>query len=187
MNKQETQQEEKINADMNIGEVVARFPETAEVMIGYGLHCVGCHVNPYESIQQGAAAHGMKQETIDGMLKEMNEAVSGTEEKDINLSESAAKKFTELMEKEDKKGWGLKFTITPGGCSGYTYEMDFAEKPEKNDKIIEEKGMKVFVEEGIIPEIKGVKIDYTEGLQGTGFRITNPNASSTCGCGKSFH
>ncbi|MFH1390866.1 MAG: iron-sulfur cluster assembly accessory protein [Candidatus Diapherotrites archaeon] len=185
MEKQE--QKGKINQEMNIGEVVAEYPETAEIMTGYGLHCIGCHVSPYETIQQGCLGHGMTQETIEEMIKEMNEAVEGHEEKEINLSESAAKKFTELMKKEGKEGWGLKFTITPGGCSGYTYEMDFAEKPEKNDKVIEEKGMQVFVEKEIIPQIKGVRIDYTDGLQGAGFKISNPNAENTCGCGKSFH
>ncbi|MCR4335988.1 MAG: iron-sulfur cluster assembly accessory protein [archaeon] len=194
MDKQETQHEkvnenseEQITSDMNIGEVVARFPETAEIMMGYGLHCIGCHVNPYESIQDGASAHGMKQETIDGMVKEMNESVAGIEEKDITLSESAATKFMELMEKENKKGWGLKFTVEPGGCSGYSYVMDFAEKPEADEKVVEEKGLMVFIEKNIFPQVKGVRIDYADGLQGAGFKISNPNAADTCGCGKSFH
>jgi len=176
-----------INGEMNIGDVVAKYPETAEIMTGYGLHCVGCHVNPYETIQAGALGHGMKQETIDNLLKEMNEAVTDDDESDIKLSDSAIKKFSDLMEKENKAGWGLKFTVESGGCSGYTYVMDFAEKPEENEKVITEKGMKVFVNKEVFDQVKGVRIDYTDGLQGSGFKISNPNASSTCGCGKSFH
>src|SRR3989344_1919578 len=89
-----------ITKDMTIGEVVAKYPETAEIMLGYGLHCIGCHVNPYESIEAGAMGHGMKPETIDGMIKEMNAAVEGGETNDINISEPAIRKFGELMEKE---------------------------------------------------------------------------------------
>ncbi len=180
--------EGQINGDMNIGEVVARFPETAEIMTSYGLHCVGCHVNPYESIKNGAMGHGMKAETVEAMLKEMNEAVAGIDDdRDILLSDSAVKKFSELMEKEGKASWGLKFTVEPGGCSGNTYVMDFAEKPEANEKTVTEKGMKVFVEKDVFSMVKGVRIDYSDGLNGSGFKITNPNASKTCGCGKSFH
>ena len=176
-----------IDKTMTIGEVVAKWPETAEIMLGYGLHCIGCHINPYESIEAGAMGHGMSPETVRNMLKEMNEAVSGAEDKDIALSDSAVKKFSELMEKEGKSGWGLKFTVEPGGCSGYTYAMDFAEKPEASEKVVTEKGMKVFVDKDVFEMVKGVRIDFTDGLQGTGFKISNPNAQGTCGCGKTFH
>ena len=184
----ETAAEGMITKDMTIGEVVAKYPETAEIMLGYGLHCIGCHVNPYESIEGGAFGHGMSPETISQMVKEMNEAVSGTgSDKDIALSDNAVKKFAELMEKEGKAGWGLKFSVEPGGCAGYNYSMDFAEKPEAAEQVVEEKGMKVFVDKEVLPLVKGVRIDYTDGLNGTGFKISNPNAKSTCGCGKSFH
>ena len=176
-----------VTSDMTIGDVVAKYPEAAEIMTGYGLHCVGCHVSPHETIEAGAMGHGMKQETVDNMMKEINEAVSDEDESDIKLSDSAIKKFSELMEKEGKAGYGLKFTVESGGCSGYTYVMDFAEKPQENEKVIIEKGMKVFVEKEVFEQVKGVRIDYTDGLQGSGFKISNPNATSTCGCGKSFH
>jgi len=175
-----------ITGDMNIGEAVARFPETAEIMMGYGLHCVGCHVNAYESIEQGALSHGLSKETIEQMVNEMNEAVEGFEDRDIILSDSAVKKFSELMEKEGKLGWGLKFSVEPGGCSGQSYVMDFAEKPSEDDLVITEKGMKIFIDKGIFELVKGVRIDYRDGLQGAGFRISNPNAKNTCGCGNSF-
>ena len=184
----ETAAEGMITKDMSIGGVVAKYPETAEIMLGYGLHCIGCHVNPYESIEGGAFGHGMSPETISQMVKEMNEAVSGAgSDKDIALSDNAVKKFAELMEKEGKAGWGLKFSVEPGGCAGYNYSMDFAEKPEAAEQVVEEKGMKVFVDKEVLPLVKGVRIDYTDGLNGTGFKISNPNAKSTCGCGKSFH
>src|SRR3989338_2266023 len=159
-----------ITKDMTIGEVVARYPETAEIMLGYGLHCICCHVNPYESIEGGAMGHGMSPGTIGQLVAEMNEAVAGAhDDKDINLSDSAVKKFSELMEKEGKAGWGLKFSVEPGGCSGFSYVMDFAQKAEENEKVIEEKGMKIFVDKEVFTMVKGVRIDFTDGLQGSGF------------------
>ncbi len=177
-----------ITKDMTIGEVVARYPETSEIMLGHGLHCIGCHVNPYESIEAGAYGHGMSAETVEGMVREMNEAVSGGEEKDISISEVALKKFGELMEKEGKAGWGLKFTVEPGGCGCQNYAMDFAEKPEANEQVVEEKGMKVFVDKDVFTSVKGVRIDYTHGSGGDGFKISNPNsAGHSCGCGAHSH
>lgn len=67
---------EKINGKMTLGEVVQKYPETAEVMLKYGLHCVGCHVAAWETIEQGASAHGLDKKKITEMLKEMNKAVS---------------------------------------------------------------------------------------------------------------
>ena len=66
---------EKISKDMTLGEVVAKFPQSVEVMLNYGLHCVGCHVAAYETVEQGAKAHGMPDQDIKKMLAEMNKAV----------------------------------------------------------------------------------------------------------------
>src|SRR3989338_5214633 len=68
--------EKPVKLDMTIGDVVEKYPETAEVMLGYGLHCVGCAVNPYETIEQGAMGHGMSKETIDSLLADINLAVT---------------------------------------------------------------------------------------------------------------
>ena len=66
----------KITKDMTLGEIVMKYPEAAEVMMKHGLHCVGCHMAAWETVEQGAASHGMTKKEIDKMLKEMNEAVS---------------------------------------------------------------------------------------------------------------
>ncbi|MBN2422574.1 DUF1858 domain-containing protein [Candidatus Woesearchaeota archaeon] len=58
---------------MLLGDVVRKYPKTAPVMFKYGLHCIGCHVSAYESIEQGCTAHGIKEEDIDKMVKEMND------------------------------------------------------------------------------------------------------------------
>ena len=67
---------EKIRKDMLIGDVVGKYPETAEIMMKNGMHCVGCHVAAMETIEQGATAHGMTKKQIDKMVKEMNDTVS---------------------------------------------------------------------------------------------------------------
>ena len=68
-------EKQKITKEMTLGEVVAKFPETVQVMLGYGLHCVGCHVAAYETIEQGVLAHGMDKNQLKKMLDEMNKAV----------------------------------------------------------------------------------------------------------------
>jgi len=67
----------KINKNMKLGEVVSKHPETIEVFMKNGLHCVGCHVAAYETIEEGAKAHGMDEKSIDIMIKELNEKTGG--------------------------------------------------------------------------------------------------------------
>ena len=65
----------KISKEMTLGDVVSGFPEAVPIMLGYGLHCVGCHVAAFETIEQGAKAHGMTGKDIEKMITEMNKAV----------------------------------------------------------------------------------------------------------------
>ncbi len=67
--------EEKITKEMGFQEVLQKHPETAQVMMKHGLHCIGCHAAAFETIEQGCTAHGMKEEDIKNMVKEMNEAI----------------------------------------------------------------------------------------------------------------
>ncbi len=67
---------EKIKKNMTLGETVQKYPETVEVMFKYGLHCIGCHVAAFETIEQGALAHGLDKKKLDQMIKEMNKAVT---------------------------------------------------------------------------------------------------------------
>ena len=64
-----------IKKDMSLGEIVEKYPETVQIMMEHGLHCVGCHVAAYESLEQGCKAHGMDDEEIKALLKKMNSAV----------------------------------------------------------------------------------------------------------------
>jgi iron-sulfur cluster assembly accessory protein len=172
-----------VTKDMTIGEVVAKYPESAEVMLAYGLHCIGCHVNPYESIEAGAYGHGMSPETIEKMVNEINEAINPqNSEKEIIISTPAADKFKELMEKENKKGWGLKLIVESQGCNGMSYSMDFAEKPEDSETTLSDNGLNVFVQKSQLNLVKGIRIDYSKSPTSEGFKIKNPN-KGICGCG----
>src|SRR3989338_5926309 len=157
----ETKTGEFVKGGMLIGEAVAKYPEIAPVMQAYGLHCIGCHVNPYESIEQGAMGHGMPKETFDEMMQEVNNEVKKFEAerenapsmeevqeksgKVITLTSKAVSKVMEFMQAEDKPMGGLRVGAAPGGCSGFQYMLEFEEAPSEDDAVYEQGGLKIFI------------------------------------------
>ena len=108
-----------------------------------------------------------------------------TKEIIVTLTEKAANKVKLLLEKENKQGYGLRVGISPGGCSSYTYEISLEKEPKQDDLIIEEKGVKVFINPMSITFMKGSTVDYLDSLTNAGFKIKNPNVKTSCGCGHS--
>ncbi len=108
-----------------------------------------------------------------------------TTEQIIALTEKAAKKVKQFLEKENKKDYGLRVGILMGGCSGYMYDIGFEKSPKENDTVIEDKGIKIFMNPESIAFLKGSTVDYVESLQNSGFKVNNPNVQRTCGCGHS--
>lgn len=104
----------------------------------------------------------------------------------FTITAKAAQMVQTIMKNEGKEGAGLRVTVMPGGCAGYTYGLDFAEKAEAEDITIEAEGVKIFINEDVEPLVSGAKLDFVESLNGAGFVLDNPNAQSSCGCGKSF-
>ncbi len=109
----------------------------------------------------------------------------------VILSEEAAAKVAELLDKEraDDPTTGdlaLRVAVKPGGCSGYSYEMFFDSEFLADDVVQEFGPVKVVVDAASADLLTGSTLDYSDGLQGAGFHITNPNATRTCGCGSSF-
>lgn len=104
----------------------------------------------------------------------------------ITLTEPAARKVKELMERESEKDLALRVAVRPGGCSGFTYEMFFDEKISEDDEVAEFYGVRVAVDKTSLKFLDGASLDYREGLLDAGFTIDNPNAQRTCGCGQSF-
>lgn len=104
----------------------------------------------------------------------------------IYLSEDAVKQIRRVQEDEKITEGGLRVSVIGGGCSGMSYKLDFQKEPQPNDKIFEQDGIRVFVDPKSYLYIKGLTLDYSGGLNGTGFTFKNPNATKSCGCGTSF-
>jgi iron-sulfur cluster assembly protein len=105
----------------------------------------------------------------------------------IQVSESAAKKIQSLMQEEGADASALlRVQVKRGGCSGFSYKMEFDKEIKAQDKIFESNGAKVVVDSQSLLYLLGMTLDYEGGLNGQGFVFSNPNAKKTCGCGSSF-
>ena len=104
----------------------------------------------------------------------------------IHVTEQAAKQMMKIAAKEGYDEFGLRMAVKGGGCSGLTYKLGFTEAPKNDDKVIEEHGVKLFIDFKSMFYLGGTVLDFSGGLNGKGFEFTNPNAKTTCGCGNSF-
>ena len=104
----------------------------------------------------------------------------------IRLTERAIKAIEALSEERAEPGQQLRVSIKSGGCSGLEYAMEFAFPTDKDEKF-DQGGMAYLVDRKSLSHLEGSEIDFDDGLTGKGFEIRNPNAESTCGCGKSFN
>ena len=103
----------------------------------------------------------------------------------ISVTDAAVQKIKTLISENDKKLDGLRMAVKGGGCSGFQYDLEFADHSNELDHIFETNGMKIFVDMKSSLYLNGVTLDYEDGLMGAGFKIENPNARTTCGCGES--
>jgi len=104
----------------------------------------------------------------------------------VSLTPTAAAKVKELMAEEPEDALVLRVAIQGGGCSGFQYGLGFDTAPAEGDEILDLEGVRVVVDPFSAPYLQGATIDFLSGLQESGFKIDNPNASSSCGCGHSF-
>ncbi len=102
------------------------------------------------------------------------------------LTESAALKVKSLIEEEGNDDLKLRVFVTGGGCSGFQYGFTFDEIAADDDTTVEKSGIKMVVDPMSYQYLEGSTVDYSEGLEGSKFSVSNPNASTTCGCGSSF-
>jgi len=104
----------------------------------------------------------------------------------INVTENAVRQLQSLLsQRAENSRKGLRVHVAKGGCSGMHYEMTLDERKD-GDAVVERNGMQFFIDGDSIPYLHGATLDFSDGLTGTGFRVVNPNASRTCGCGSSF-
>ena len=173
-----------ITKDMTIGDVIKEYPETIEIMLSYGLHCVGCSVQYWESIEGGCKTHGFEDEKIDKMVKEMNEVLV-VDKGEFTVSDKAITKLNEMAQKQDKSPV-LRINVVSGGCSGFQYHFDFDEIKGDDEKM-DIGGITFVMNKDSKEMLKGSKMEYIDTLNESGFRISNPNATESCACGKSFN
>ncbi|PLC48476.1 iron-sulfur cluster assembly protein IscA [Pollutimonas subterranea] len=103
----------------------------------------------------------------------------------ITLTQQAADHISRYIEKRGK-GLGLRLGVRTTGCSGMAYKLEYVDEPAAGDQVVEQFGVKVFIDPKSLPFLEGTQLDYgREGLN-EGFRFTNPNEKATCGCGESF-
>jgi iron-sulfur cluster assembly protein len=106
----------------------------------------------------------------------------------LSVSEPAAVEIKKFMSSEEglPETSGLRVRVVPGGCSGFQYSLNIEENSRQGDFILDEKGVRLFVDMFSAQYLNGVEIDYVTNVMGSGFTFKNPNATGSCGCGSSF-
>jgi iron-sulfur cluster assembly protein len=104
----------------------------------------------------------------------------------ITLTEQAAHEVKRLMEAQNLADANLRMGVKGGGCSGMSYTLNFESETREQDQVIEVHGVKVIVDPKSLLHLEGTTLDFVNGLEGTGFKFVNPNATKSCGCGSSF-
>lgn len=175
---------------MTIEEILKDFPQKsqklAQELTQTGLHCVGCGAATWETLESGVLGHGFSEEDLEALVGRLNAILE--EKSDPNaviLTKRAAEKYQEILAEEGKTGYGLRFGDQAGGCSGFEYVLDYSPAAKEDDVVFVSHGLEVHVNKNRLSRLIGSEIDYVDGLNGSGFKISNPNARGGCGCGKS--
>ena len=104
----------------------------------------------------------------------------------IKLSDNAADRIKEIMSGEKSNTIGVRVAVKSGGCAGMSYVMEYAKEINPSDEIVEEKGVKVFVDAAAVMYLLGTEMDYKKEELSSSFVFNNPNETERCGCGESF-
>ena len=104
----------------------------------------------------------------------------------LTLTDNAIQAIDRFIKGADTPIAGLRISVQGGGCSGFQYGMSLEESSEMTDTVVTFGEVKVFIDPQSAPMLEGVKLDFVDGLEGSGFKFENPNATNSCGCGNSF-
>jgi iron-sulfur cluster insertion protein len=121
-----------------------------------------------------------------GAAIDMAESMSEIEERGIVVTENAARRIAALRTQEQAENAFLRIAVSGGGCSGFQYGLSFDGERNSDDFVFERDGIAVIVDDVSLDLLNGAEVDFVEDLMGASFRINNPNAASSCGCGNSF-
>ncbi len=195
------EQIQRITEDILISEILTKNPSKsgilAEMLLDFGIHCVGCGASTFETLGQGVLGHGFSEQQLKKLIDDLNKVVSEESETNnklfikkedfkLSLTDVALKKVKETMKKSGKKNSSLRVSVIAGGCSGYLYDMRFIDKPSKEDLNFKQDTVNIAVDKNSTEMLHGMTIDYIDTLNESGFKFNNPNAEHGCGCGKSF-
>ena len=112
-------------------------------------------------------------------IKHMSEQI-------IKLSDNAAERIKQIMSKAENSAIGVRVGVKSGGCAGMSYVMEYANEIKPNEEVIEEKGVKVFIDPKAVMYLLGTEMDYKKDQFSSSFVFNNPNETERCGCGESF-
>ena len=104
----------------------------------------------------------------------------------IKLSDNAALRIKEIMSSDENQSLGVRVSVKTGGCAGMSYVMDYTKEVNPSDELIEDKGVKVFVDSAAVMYLLGTEMDYKKEELSSSFVFNNPNETERCGCGESF-
>jgi len=105
----------------------------------------------------------------------------------VTLTDAAADRVKTLVAKSETPVQGLRIGVKTRGCSGMSYSVEYADEPKRFEEVVEQKGVKLFIDPTAVMFILGSEVDYAEDRFSSGFTFTNPNEKGRCGCGESFH
>lgn len=103
----------------------------------------------------------------------------------VQLTASAVREIQRQLARQEQPGLGIRLAVKGGGCSGLSYHLEY-DQPKERDHQIEQGGIRVLIDRKSAIYLKGMTVDFHDGLNGRGFKFINPNATNTCGCGESF-
>lgn len=113
-------------------------------------------------------------------------AEAAVADRKVTVTMSAAERVKVLLQMEGKPNAALRLTVNGGGCSGFQWGLSLDEAVNDDDRVFDEDGFRMVIDETSLELLAGAELDYVEEMIGASFQLRNPNASSTCGCGSSF-
>ena len=116
----------------------------------------------------------------------MSDTLVATAERKIEIADSAARRIADLVAAESNAALMLRVAVSGGGCSGFQYGFSLDEQTTGEDVIFEANGVRVVIDEISLDLVSGARLDFVDEMMGSFFKLENPNAASTCGCGSSF-
>lgn len=168
-----------VNRDMNVLEIASLHPDAADVLASYGLHCIGCAFSEFDSLLEGALAHGLTEEHVDEIVEELKHLIahSPAKPKKISLTLEAGEALWELLEREGKSGWVLRVMSDPksGFCMELSEEKLSGEHIFENPRVPD---VAVVASDETLAKIGGATIDFREGR----FKLDLPQSKHTCDC-----